>query len=700
MDERWNNQAPTEMEGTLLEEQGTLKEETLLEAPSAPKGLAASATDELPAGFAVGPCRVLRVLATSTSSGKASLYLVDKAGKLYVMKVFVPGESGADPKVRAILKGISCPYLMPIFTEGQLPDGRRYEIIPYYRQGTMEKHRGPSIEKALPSYVRDLNEAIHALHQADIIHGDIKPQNIFMTDDGQHVVLGDFDIARFLNGRDFIQNDPRMTRKYAAPEVAMTPSTILKESDMYSFGMTLRCIAHSHDEIFDVLTNEGYAAQRALGESVLPMDIPGDMRDLIHMLTDAAPKKRADYDLVKEWVAHPEYYRGKAPRARFADQNPSIRSMSYNGKACTTLWDLAEAFNSDWRGLPRFLGAREASGEFYFVRHLMDSGLQDKAIDAKAILSSKKPFYNVVFLILHLLNPGIGMTLEGRRFPGLKEFFDAVYEDPSFALDPKMFRYDILVCQATQENNADFVDELQQLQGHFPAAGDEDWMDVVLNYFRREDCFYLKGKKLPLSEYLDALVASVSQGQEPYALTRRAPFLQDFFIHQGKLPEEQGKAIFRAASSEDASRFLSRLSYALLGEFHYSLPGGIAHNMKEWIDLSNRAYSRGNAAEIKSFEKLYADGGEFSFALSLEKMRGGEGAYEDIKNRLTAAKPSQRMAVLYYITDESPRYRGFANLDELTKHALACPDPEAEFSSIMKDEAFQLWTGTFTRKKQ
>ncbi|MCR5348655.1 MAG: protein kinase [Bacilli bacterium] len=675
-----------ETDATLLETGATVVEptgdEALLGQPEA-LGIA----EEYPAGTVLGDgYEIVRTLVTRTPSGQAQLYGVKKQDKRYVAKVFFPGFMGAERKVREALKKINCPYLMPILADGTTSDGRYYEIAPFYRHGSLEKHRGPS-EPMLKTVIEELNEALHALHEADLIHGDVKPQNVYMTDDGRHIVLGDYDIARFLDGRKNIKNDRRMTPKYAAPECTNVPSIIMKESDMFSFGMTLRYISHGSDEYFDVLDTAAIAELRAEGELILPTDIDSDIRDLITVLTRTKAKDRADYAAVASWLKDPAPFRGNATDARFAENNPKIRSFEYKGKHVTTLKDLASLLNSDWNGLEVVLSASAPapSKERLLVQHLLDSGLQSTAAEVRVILSSHEPLYNRVTRLLHALDPSMGLSAFGTLFPSVKAFFEHIYAHPDFPLMPAMFRYEILTMYAKSEGNDGLVKELDHLKKGFPKCNDEEWADVVLNYFRNADVFYLRLRPMGLKDYLDGLSALVPA---PSYLSSRAPYLQAIFMKQGKLSEELCKKVYREAMKENDARFLQRLSFVLLGHAEARVGSKTVHNVAEFVLAQNEAYAKGE----KGLEALYEEGGTFFFLLSLE---GGNNAALEAAVRKESSI-ALRPAVVYCMTEKVPLYQGCASIDEFAKKALAQSNTEQAFAKALKDPVFKLWAGRFT----
>jgi YD repeat-containing protein len=102
--------------------------------------------------------------------------------------------------------------------------------------------RGQEYVTRVAEVVRQAAEAAHSLHEAGVVHRDIKPGNILVTPDGAHAVLMDLGLAQLADEMDRKLTRTREfigTLRYASPEQVLAVAPVDRRSDVYSLGATL-----------------------------------------------------------------------------------------------------------------------------------------------------------------------------------------------------------------------------------------------------------------------------------------------------------------------------------------------------------------------------------------------------------------------------------------------------------------------------
>ena len=98
--------------------------------------------------------------------------------------------------------------------------------------------------------MQQLGEALDFIHQHQVIHRDVKPENILLTTNGDQVKLIDFGLSDADSYMIFKQ--PAGTMRYASPEQMQTGRMIDGRADIYAFGVILSefpCLSHRMKQI-------------------------------------------------------------------------------------------------------------------------------------------------------------------------------------------------------------------------------------------------------------------------------------------------------------------------------------------------------------------------------------------------------------------------------------------------------------------
>jgi eukaryotic-like serine/threonine-protein kinase len=136
---------------------------------------------------------------------------------------------------------LSHPHIVPVFDAGETGDGTYYIAMEYLPGGTLKDKittRGALPARTAAAAALQIAEALRAAHERGVIHRDVKPHNILITDSG-HVKVGDFGIARAANATTTSHlGDILGSVKYMSPEQAMG-EPVGPASDLYSLGVVL-----------------------------------------------------------------------------------------------------------------------------------------------------------------------------------------------------------------------------------------------------------------------------------------------------------------------------------------------------------------------------------------------------------------------------------------------------------------------------
>lgn len=133
---------------------------------------------------------------------------------------------------------LSHPNIIDIYDVGEY-DGLHYIVMEFVRGRTLKElvaQRGSLDVREAVGIMRQLTSAVNAAHENNIIHRDIKPQNVLVKDDGT-VKITDFGIAVANDSVQLTWNNAVMgSAHYLAPETAQghEPDPLI---DIYSLGI-------------------------------------------------------------------------------------------------------------------------------------------------------------------------------------------------------------------------------------------------------------------------------------------------------------------------------------------------------------------------------------------------------------------------------------------------------------------------------
>ncbi|HEY4422952.1 MAG TPA: serine/threonine-protein kinase [Pyrinomonadaceae bacterium] len=168
--------------------------------------------------------------------------------RLVAIKILNTPEDFGERMIREaqIIARLEHPGIVPVHDVGTLPDGRIFYAMKYVRGSRLDEYaaQGASLRDRLRKF-QAVCDAVAFAHAHDVIHRDLKPQNIMIGSFGEVLVL-DWGVAK-------IRDDPRPsaayqtsdgtvigTQNYMSPEQARGEVDQLDErADIYSLGAVL-----------------------------------------------------------------------------------------------------------------------------------------------------------------------------------------------------------------------------------------------------------------------------------------------------------------------------------------------------------------------------------------------------------------------------------------------------------------------------
>ncbi len=142
-------------------------------------------------------------------------------------------------EAKAVAK-VSSPYVVGVIDAGE-EDHTPFIILEYVEGETLKNRirrlKRLSVPEAV-AYAIEIARGLQAAHDRDIVHRDVKPQNVLLDEDGAARVT-DFGIARSLTDHG-LTADGRVlgTTDYVSPEQALGHA-VTPQSDIYSLGVVL-----------------------------------------------------------------------------------------------------------------------------------------------------------------------------------------------------------------------------------------------------------------------------------------------------------------------------------------------------------------------------------------------------------------------------------------------------------------------------
>jgi len=182
--------------------------------------------------------------------GMATVFLAhdvrhDRPVALKVVRPEVAAALGAERFLREIkvTARLNHPHILPLLDSGEA-GGCLYYVMPYVEgeslRARLDREQQLPVDEAL-RITREVADALAYAHSRDVLHRDVKPENILITEG--HALVADFGIARAITAA----GPERLTEAglavgtpaYMSPEQSTGVERLDGRSDLYSLGCVL-----------------------------------------------------------------------------------------------------------------------------------------------------------------------------------------------------------------------------------------------------------------------------------------------------------------------------------------------------------------------------------------------------------------------------------------------------------------------------
>ena len=364
----------------------------------------------------IGSYKILRRLG---EGGMGVAYLAERDDGAYCQQVAIkvlkdglrdPGLKKRFQNERQVLAGLDHPYIARLIDGGATTSGQPYYVMEYVAGEPVDRYARShdlGLQQRLKLFM-SICEAVAAAHRQLVIHGDIKPSNIFVSTDGTPKLL-DFGLARIIRpaALDVTTSLVVLTPGYASPE-QVRGERLSTATDIYSLGVLLFELLTGESPygratssplelcraICDHVPSKPSAAKQTAIPSLEPRELRGDLDQIVLK----ALRKLADerYHTVAELRADIQRYLGGFPveaargSALYHLRKFVIRRRSYVAIGSLLLMLAAFATWRIWRGEQiaelRFNQVRQLAHAMVFDVHDAIQDLPGSTVARKALI--------------------------------------------------------------------------------------------------------------------------------------------------------------------------------------------------------------------------------------------------------------------------------------------------------------------------
>ncbi|KXN81514.1 Cytokinesis protein sepH [Leucoagaricus sp. SymC.cos] len=135
----------------------------------------------------------------------------------------------------------SHPNVLPflgVFLEGQTDPPQTCLVSPFMKNGNLKYYAARLPQKSRLPLISDVVNGLHYLHDLGIVHGDLKGENVLISDEGRGLIT-DFGASHINTATAATGSLSLTTLRFSAPETVLGNKTPTKKFDIWSLGCLL-----------------------------------------------------------------------------------------------------------------------------------------------------------------------------------------------------------------------------------------------------------------------------------------------------------------------------------------------------------------------------------------------------------------------------------------------------------------------------
>lgn len=207
-------------------------------------------------------------------------------------------------------------------------DSRPYLVMPYC-PASATSLIGNCSGDVLERFIRDVAAGLSYLHSQDIVHHDIKPDNILITEEGRFVIT-DFGISTRMRStlrrnstRTMNQKSSGGSLPYMGPEMFSSKPESVKATDIWAFGATL----------YEMITGElpffGQGGAMLMKGAAVP-DLDCGDRNISALVKDCLAKETWDRPTAEQMLARMEHKENPSSAKKEQSLKDTVKKSAEN----------------------------------------------------------------------------------------------------------------------------------------------------------------------------------------------------------------------------------------------------------------------------------------------------------------------------------------------------------------------------------